>query len=236
MSDINNSNVSDDPDAVGRVKIFITVSFATVLAALGITATIFFANEEDAQRREVYSFGMLALTAVATGASAFYLLQSIRSNTRASEKGIQHTIALNKDKNKALAITNALGYIARWNSIQNMEASRIGMEVHSRVNGQSPTEQGRIIEEYIDEDPSRKTSIVYILNFLEELAVALKTSSVDDDVCKSFFRGIVTEYYKIFYVFIAKRRNEKNNDRLYQNLSELAATWKNGNGNGNGTH
>lgn len=205
-------NPSRNPDYIGRIRLEFTVGFASLLILAGGLATFMFAEAESERTRNVYAFGTAVSTAVASGASAFYLLQSIR-----------HGTSVNQSNNQ---IDRTIDYIARWNGPHYTTAKRIALECHDLIEGKSPSEQEKVLTEYFDEKPSRRQEMADIFNFLEELSLAIKHDLIDPVLCREFFRGIVVNYCKTFDIFIIRRRKKNGNtDRLYRNLTDLAESW-----------
>jgi hypothetical protein len=225
-------NNAQNPDSLGQLKLQWTVSCAALLILLGVGTTFAFSKVKNEEVRAIYNFGSSVTTAVATGISAFYLFQSIRHNTLVNQKGIEQANELNEERNREIVLNRTLSYISRWNSTEYMTAKKVATEAKEQVEGRPLTDKQKedILDQYINSTPRRKQEIAHIFNFLEELCIALNRNLIDEELIKDFFRSIVASYCTLFSIYIAKRRRSTGNDQLYKALTDVAASWKNGNG------
>lgn len=65
-------------------------------------------------------------------------------------------------------------------------------------------------------------NLLDLLNLFEVLAIAIKMNLADEEICKMFFRTIVGRYWHLGEGYIRKRRAERENSRLFQEMEWLA--------------
>lgn len=145
----------------------------------------------------------------------------------------ERTLAFHHERKETLLKEKSLDYISRWNSTDCSVAREIGQEVKTLLKNAKHIEHVSIIRTFLTENPKKELLIAFALNFFEELALALENQMVDEELSKSFFKGIFVEYYEILDVYIAERRRDKKNDDLYKKFTDLTIRWRNG-GNSKG--
>jgi hypothetical protein len=111
----------------------------------------------------------------------------------------------------------ALQFVSDWNSPEFYHAKNKGREVleYFEKNGHTDCE-------FIKE---RLQNLVDVLNFFEEMSIAIQLGHVDDTVAKRFFRSIVIHYWQVTEPWIKKRRAAKQNPRLLCEFDTLAKNW-----------
>lgn len=87
-----------------------------------------------------------------------------------------------------------------------------------------PTPQARA-QLLRDNLQSRKTA-VEVLNFFEEMAVAIHTEAVDQEVLKRFFRSLVRVYWDRYSFWIHSLRKNADSPRAYVELEKMVTKWK----------
>jgi hypothetical protein len=111
----------------------------------------------------------------------------------------------------------ALRFIADWNSPNFYHAKNKGREMldHFEKNGPGDCE-------YLAE---RLQNLMDVLNFFEELSIAIQLDHADDAIARRFFRSIVVHYWQVTEPWVKKRRAAKSNSRLLCEFQTLAESW-----------
>lgn len=95
-------------------------------------------------------------------------------------------------------------------------------EIHESLEKRSPQE--RAVE--INGDLKKRTVVVEIFNFYEEMAVAINLGSVDEEALKRFFRTIVLRYWDDYGYWVGQHRLNRQAPRFATELEEVARKWK----------
>jgi Domain of unknown function (DUF4760) len=111
----------------------------------------------------------------------------------------------------------ALRFISDWNSPEFYHAKNKGREVlaHFEQNGHGT-------HPFVEE---RLQNLMDVLNFFEEMSIAIQLDHVDDAVARRFFRSITINYWQMTEPWIKNRRAGKQNTRLLIEFEELAKRW-----------
>jgi len=76
-----------------------------------------------------------------------------------------------------------------------------------------------------DKNVNLKQQIVLILNFFEELAIAVENEVVDEKIVFDSYKSIISRYYNLFSTWIVEIRRLGNNNRYYKSLESLYQKW-----------
>ncbi len=101
---------------------------------------------------------------------------------------------------------NALGIIARY-SEESFVARRIGLIGNVRLQ-KDPVQCG------------------VILNFFEELAIAIKHNSADETMLKDYFQTTLRFYFEQDYIKAAIRFRQQQDVHMFENIALLYDKWK----------
>lgn len=71
-----------------------------------------------------------------------------------------------------------------------------------------------------------RSKIVGMLNFYEQVAIAVQIKSADESILKRFFRAVVCQCFDNLEAWIANERIIDNEPRYFTHLAELAKSWK----------
>lgn len=81
-------------------------------------------------------------------------------------------------------------------------------------------------------EDAEKSSITYLLNFLEFVAIGIRHNNLDEDLIKGSFRTILRSNYNLFLPII-KHTRKLDGDKIYENLELLHKRWDDPNANYN---
>ncbi|MCP2728820.1 DUF4760 domain-containing protein [Symplocastrum sp. BBK-W-15] len=165
------------------------------------------------------NFVVATLSASATITGTFYVGKSIRQSAESQE--LDRKLSLESQK-----IDRTLLYIQRWNDSHYSSFKKLAYQIHLLIKDQHQNQKGRIVREEIEKNPDLRMEVTEVLNFLEEMALCIKRDIIKEDLAVDFYRSIVLQYCDIFGVWIAQLRNEKEEHRLYQQLTDLYGKWK----------
>lgn len=117
----------------------------------------------------------------------------------------------------------AVEFICRWNDPTFFYAKRSGRETLAKLRTLKTPEEKLA---YVEEDPTRLANLLDMLNFFECLSIAVQTGVAEEDTARRFFRSISVEYWHAVEDFVRKRRAERQNTRLSQEMEWLFNRWK----------
>ncbi len=186
-----------------RVKF--TIGAGIVLTVVGSAVVFAYAKYENL--RKVLEFGTTVAAAVAGLTGASYAAQSL---TRGAEEA---------------KIDRTLSFISRWNDpgFEKKQVINLLRQLHDKAN----SEVKIFILDEVDQDNVLKAEINTILNFFEEMSLAINSKLVDENILRSFFGGIVMTYVDKFNPWIKHRREVSNREDVFKSLTALDKKWKN---------
>ncbi len=189
----------------GRKKITLTfsVNWLIAISLIGVTLVIAYALSPEATRKVL----VFAASVIAGIAGLFAAANAIDARLAAVDLG-----------RKAAALT----FFERWNdpkSYHRKIGARKGLKAIENLN------QNSEFTAYEEKNPDDYQNILDLLNFFEELAVAIRLGLADEEVVKRGFRGPITRTWHRTKKFVESRRSERNNARIWQELEWLSQRW-----------
>jgi hypothetical protein len=131
-----------------------------------------------------------------------------------------------------LAFGSALvgGGAAVYALLLNVQARRAASAAHfiERYNDPSFGELRKVISISIRPgmpDPIDIHSAGAILNFFEELAIAVNSEEASDQAARAFFYTIVSKYFRAMEPWISEQRNSGNQPTAYKEYEKLYRRW-----------
>ncbi|MDY7003334.1 MAG: DUF4760 domain-containing protein [Cyanobacteriota bacterium] len=202
-----------DPNYLGKVNIPLNIVVISLMLAGVLTLIHFWIHKNYKEYKDTLPFTVNTFATSAGALSAYYAYRSLRQ----AEK--------DKKQDKAYHL------IERWNSPEllplEFDAKQIINDL--RKNQQSMEVYIQEAEENNNQNQEKIHKVTKILNFLVEIAICIENGIADEDVLKSFFRGIVQDYCEKFDDLIHSRRKGNGHQERYKKLLELANQW-NGSG------
>jgi hypothetical protein len=189
-----------------RVKF--TIGTGIVLTLIGGAVVVAYIKHDNLRKVLEFSTTVAATVAGLTGAS--YAAQSLTRN--AEETKIDRT----------------LSFISRWND-PGFE-KKLVIQLLRNIHDKPASVVKDFIVKEVDEHNDLKSEVNTILNFFEEMALAINNKLVDENTLRDFFRGIVLTHIKSFNPWIEYRRSHSESKKVFQSLMELHERWQNGNG------
>jgi hypothetical protein len=117
----------------------------------------------------------------------------------------------------------AIAMIGEWHKPDMMTRTVKAYSFLKSYRDKSP----EAFNDALELDAEARIAIITILNFFERVALAIDAKVVDEAIIKSFFKGLVREYYHgTINGLINPRRRERNNNRIFTELEELNKRWE----------
>lgn len=91
------------------------------------------------------------------------------------------------------------------------------------------TEALKAWSKQFDVHPARK-SVILILNFFEQIAIAIEKGFADENTCREFLSTVVVQYFIAYRSFIEYRQHdsERGSATFLTNFEDLAIKWSGG--------
>lgn len=188
-------------------KITIPVPAGIGGLALVVSVVFIIVYAEYDQTRQVLRFATLALAAAGGVISAIYIGRGLRQ-TAESQK-----------------IDRTLIFALRWSDPQFFNARRAARDVIQPIMNKSPEDLLAALRKSVAEDPEREHNLTDVLNFLEQLAVAINKEIVDEETLRELYHTVIVRYYSTLEPWINEMRRLRS-PRLYQDLEALYDRWK----------
>ncbi len=183
------------------LKVHIPITWSLLLLITVILFTTVFAIWEQA-RPWVRFLG--AATGVAAGVlSAVYIGRALQITIE------QRDQALTDDK-----ISRAFEFAHRWNDPNFAPLRAKWRKLLEEVEMQ-PDDR---VWEIVHSDAEKKTIVVDVMNFYEEMAYAARSRVADPETLKKIFGSIVERYFSMMFPWLEKYRKEKHQPTAYEHF------------------
>jgi hypothetical protein len=141
-------------------------------------------------------------------------------------KTLQITISQRDESLRAERINKAFSFIQRWNAAP-LEEKKQWWSVLSALLKKTAPEIEQMLETMGCQE---RTVVVGVLNFFEEVCLAINEGSADEDTLRKFFRGTVETYYSLLGEWIKKQRTDRvrPRPRAYVQFEQVAEKWQQG--------
>lgn len=173
------------------------------IAVIGLTLAYYYFYL-NVPLRDTITFAALALTAAAGIGSGFYLAQSLRMQAEQQKQA------------------EAFALIARWNSPDLFYARNASFKALQVFQSQGEAS----VRELLDKDESVANNARHVLNFLEELAIAVRIGHVDEELVSDAFAGLVIRSFKAYESWINEHRRVTGRQKLWTELETLYRRWE----------
>lgn len=154
------------------------------------------------------------------------LLRFLSKEYQKSHPGSISEASLSDPVIESQKIDRTLHYIQRWNGSHYSSFKKLGYQIHLSIVNKPSNKKGSIVIKQIEKDANLRMEVTELLNFLEEMALCVNREFIREDLSLNFYRSIVIQYCEIFGAWIAHLRNEKQNDKLYKELTNLFERWR----------
>jgi hypothetical protein len=204
--------VAKDVKPVGR---FFNVSFPVgiggVLGAIVIALTYLHFKYPD-YRPDIVFFS-LAVTAAATLGSAFYIGHTLRAQIENEQK-----------RQEQLPKELAISYLNRWNTPEFFYTRKTYGVVFDKFRQSGAA----AVKTYLL-DPANAgeaSNVGHILNFWEEMAIAIHRGLADEELIFSAYRGTVVRSFNALSDWVEEERRLKGTQKLWEEAEQLYNIWK----------
>lgn len=204
-------NGSNNTGVLFGTNISIRVGIFTALAILILTFSILFFVFP--KQHDTLTFLAIALTAAGTLGGTFYLAETIRDQSRQQRNAY------------------AFALMARWNSPDLFYARRSWMTVIETFQKTGKEGGPHGVNALLSRTPTNEEerhlvdNIRHILNFLEEIAISVKSEHAAEDMLILFFEGIVERASEAFETWIPEHRKSLGRPGIWAQFLWLHDRW-----------
>lgn len=110
----------------------------------------------------------------------------------------------------------ALQYIARWNDIDFNKLRRGVLVRFRQISHENLTEELKQIEA----DTAMKGDTHFLLNYLEEVAIAINHGHTDFDISFLFFGPLCVQYFELINPYILRQREIKHDRSIWIEIEQ----------------
>jgi Domain of unknown function (DUF4760) len=137
---------------------------------------------------------------------------------------LQITVNQRDELLDAERVNKAFSYIHRWNATPFDERKHF-RSLMNKIRALSPTE----VTKQLDADQADRAIVVDVMNFFEEMSIAINEGLADEETLVKFFRSMLEWYYQRFSDWIQNLRTDgggRPRPRVYIQLEEVAKRWQ----------
>jgi hypothetical protein len=236
------SSTSNRTPGSFRFTVTLTVGLLSFLGA----AILVLLYQLYPEQRQLLNYVIAAAASAGGITSAYYLAASVREAVRTQRQAVESQDAFRVQQeaaHKEILATNAVAariqrtaeLSGRWGDPAFVPARRTFARIrdqlkHSKIG---PDARIQLIEQAIEEreesladTPNTKRSIVMVLDFIEEVCLAVNMSTADEEAVRRLWKTAIIQYWDLFGEWIKERRQKTNQPRLYVELESRANVWR----------
>jgi len=185
---------------LSMVAIFILVAIATLIHS----------QLEEPKHKELFGFAATGLSVGAALLGAIYVGTGLTASTEHLRQSLE-----------AERVNKAFYFFRRWNDSSFSTTVTKWIKVKEKLSGKSTKE----IVVLLDTDNDTRTTVMAMLNFFEELALASAMGLADDEMLKRFFRTLAIDTFELTSGWITEFRLKNNRDSIWREFQALYHQW-----------
>jgi len=198
-------------DQIGEINF--PLRFTALLVIAVICVTIWYGVVVSWDLEKVLIFGGAGTATSGTILAAFYMGRALNlaiSQASGEIEAERRLIDMHRRERSAK-------FGERWND-PNM--------YHAREVCRSILDHDQLGNDLIEFVEDKKTNVIHILNFLEEVAISIEHGLVDATLARNQFEGIVIGLWQTLDPWIAQHRITRNRPQIFSKLEGLYNTWR----------
>jgi hypothetical protein len=190
-------------DLVTRISFPVTFSVLGILGLTVITAAYGYSTQSLKDTLVFFSVGAAAVGQIT---ASFYTARMLGA-----------TLAIRRDDLDQQRKRSALQFGSRWNDADMYLVRDVLREVIDHAGSHEDLIQ--IIE-------GKRTHVIHVLNFLEEIAITKRSGLSDPDLLRTQFAGVVTAAWATTFPWVQAHRRKRALPSLWEDLESLYAEWR----------
>ncbi len=195
-----------NPGAAATVRF--PVLWSVILAIVVILLTIVF--HYCSAWRDSMTFGIGAGALAAGALASYYIGRTLGETIDQRGEAIQNA-----------KIARAFEFHRRWN---DPALAQIKANFRELIDS-GKAHMAENVERLIEDDKAKRTAVVEVLNFFEEVAIAVHSGAADGETLLRGFRGPLTEYHATLQPWIKQHRSSKKRPTMWIELERLVEIW-----------
>ena len=203
------------PDHLTTVRLRFPVTFSVVTSAglLALTAGYFWQAQSI---KETLVFFLAGAAAVGQITASFYTARMLAATLAIRDDDLSRQSKVTDAAASKEAKLNALEFGRRWNDPHMYQVRDMLREILDHTG--SHDELIAVIRE-------KKTSVISILNFLEEIATASVTGHSDDELLHRQFSSVILNTWRKTSHWIQVHRSERGDTEIWEDLERVYGQW-----------
>jgi hypothetical protein len=192
------------PDPAIRITLTFTWGVGVVVG-LGIILLVLFLALPDQRGVLRFVLGLLATGGGVVG--AYYVGRGLRANADSQ------------------MITRTFEYPARWGDPTWAKSRDAVVKLLKELQGKPEIERLALIDQAIGQREELEAEIRIILNFLEQVALAVNLQVVDEAIIDRLYRTMVIRTYGALAPWVKRHRDERDAPRFWVEVEGLYDRW-----------
>lgn len=183
----------------------------TTIVVLALTGLYYFLVGDY---EKTFLFFSAACAAGGTIVTAFYSARTLRLYISNESRIRERECAIDVQGMKE----RAMRYGERWNDPQMYHVREVCRSL-LEARGKPQPELDALIE-------SKKTNVIHIFNFLEEVAFGLQQEVIDEEIVRLQFEGIIIGLWQTLDHWISKHRADRGRPKIWNGVEDIYKKWK----------
>ena len=212
--------MSGTADTVVRVRVQFPVTFSIITTLLVIALTWTFYYHTNGGLKETLVFFAAVVTAGGQITASFYTARALAA-----------TLKINQE-NSVRASKTDIAEAAREVLVQRRAALAYGRRYndpsmyHVRDAFRSIVSHEGSVDDLVRFAEEKATNVIHILNFLEEIAFAIREGVADERLLRNQFQVVVVQGWLRLVPWITKHRDARRSTEIWEDLEKLYDRWK----------
>lgn len=127
------------------------------------------------------------------------------------------------EEKKVARKLRAMQFVMSWNEPEMAKLTVVAKALGKSIKDLDPKEVAAFLQR--DENKDNQHSILLVLNFLENMALAIKHQLADDAFLQEYFQDIVRLYYYSLQTFIQAEIKAYQSENLFVEFRNLVKRW-----------
>lgn len=194
------------PGQLGEIRFPVRASL--LLGVLVITAGIFYHLCPALRDTERFMATGFAMAAAILG--AYYV-----------GRGLQDTVRQREEEIRDRRVARAFHYVERWNDPALLTLKHKWRIIVDSAKDKSSEELAKELADDLD----KSTIVVEVLNFFEEISLAVNEGVADEETAIRLFGGAMREYFSTLKLWMEKRRAVRNRPKMWIEFETMILRW-----------
>lgn len=193
------------PDVLANVQIAFPLTFSlfATIMLVGITAAYAW---DTKSLKDTLIFFLAGAAAVGQITAAFYTARMLAA-----------TLSIRSEDIGYASRVKAFSFGERWND---------PAMYHARDTLREVLDHDGSHDQLVDVIEKKRTNVIHVMNFLEEIGTAVRCRVADDEIAKMQFSFVVTSTWSKCLPWIHDHRRRRGQNALWEDLEALYDAWK----------